>query len=208
MGRPVLLCQNCSRPRDASYNPHTFLYECSVCHKAFKHTRNHVFLKKIRKQRAILFKQVICAVKQYNLRKRCIRIGNKVRVAPGFKCLSNNLIVGDHVHLNNAYLDTTALVQIGDYTFFGPGVRVLTATHDITKVGLERQRAITSKPISIGKGVFIAADATVIAGTRIGDNAVIGAGSVVTKDVPSDSLAAGNPARIIRSPIKPASLTS
>jgi maltose O-acetyltransferase len=119
-------------------------------------------------------------------------------VAPGFKCLSNNLVVGNYVHLNDAYIDSTALVTIGDYTFFGPGVRLLTATHDISKLGLERQQSIASKPISIGRGVFVAADSTIIGGTCIGDNVVIGARSVVTKDVPPSSFVAGNPAKLIR----------
>jgi acetyltransferase-like isoleucine patch superfamily enzyme len=169
-----------------------------VCQKPFAHVKNHFLLRKIRKQRAIFFSQIACAIKQYRLKRNCIRIGHKVRVAPGFKCLSNNLVIGNHVHLNDAYIDSTSLVTIGDYTFFGPGVRILTATHDITKLGLERQQTITSKPISIGQGVFLAADATIIGGTCIGDNAVIGARSVVTKDVLPNSFAAGNPARTVR----------
>ena len=121
-----------------------------------------------------------------------------MRVAPGFKCLSGNLMVGDHVHLNDAYVDTTSLVKIGDFTFFGPGVKILSASHDISKFGIERQRAICSKPISIGKGVFLAAGTTVIGGASIGDDAVIGTQSVVTKDIPARSFAAGNPARVIK----------
>jgi maltose O-acetyltransferase len=169
-----------------------------VCQKPFTHAKNHFLLKKIRKQKAIFFSQIICAIKQYRLKGNCIRLGHKVRVAPGFKCLSNNLVVGNYVHLNDAYIDSTSVVTIGDYTFFGPGVRILTATHDIAKLGLERQQSITSKPISIGEGVFLAAGVTVIGGTCIGDNAVVGAHSIVTRDVPENSFAAGNPARVMK----------
>lgn len=125
-------------------------------------------------------------------------MGTKVRVDPGFKCLSGNLIVGNYVKLNNAFIDTTATVTIGDFTFFGPDVKILTATHDITKFGIERQEAILSKPVSIGKGVFIASTVTIIGGTRIGDHSLIGAGSVVTRDIPEFTFAAGNPANVIR----------
>ena len=191
-------CHNCRRSYKVHYNPHTFIYQCPDCNAPFNDRRNHYIYKKLRKQKAIFLSQIICAIKQAKLRRQCVHVGTNVRVDPGFKCLSGNLIIGNNVKLNNSFIDATASVKIGDFTFFGPDVQILTATHDITQFGIERQGSILSKPISIGKGVFIASRVTIIGGTRIGDNAVIGAGSVVTKDIPECTFAAGSPARVIK----------
>jgi len=79
----------------------------------------------------------------------------------------------------------------------GPNVSLITSSHPIAPS--QRREAVIAKPIVIGKNVWIAAGATVVGGVTIGDNSVVAAGSVVTKDVPPDSLVAGNPARLVRS---------
>lgn len=84
-------------------------------------------------------------------------------------------------------------ITIGDGTMIAANVQLISNNHDL----YERQ-IITCKPIIIGKNVWIGAGATVLPGITIGDNAVIGAASVVTKDVPADCIVAGNPARFIK----------
>ncbi|PJF38511.1 MAG: hypothetical protein CUN55_17080, partial [Phototrophicales bacterium] len=81
-------------------------------------------------------------------------------------------------------IDCHARVTIKDDAFFGHEVKILTGSHDYTQKGIERQNAIVSKEVTIGKGVWVGSFATILPGVSIGDHAVIGAGSVVTKDVP------------------------
>jgi maltose O-acetyltransferase len=87
-------------------------------------------------------------------------------------------------------------VRIGDYTLFGPGVQILTPLHPFD-AALRREREF-GKPVQIGADVWVGAGALILAGVRVGSRAVIGAGSVVTRDVPEGAFAAGNPCRVIR----------
>jgi maltose O-acetyltransferase len=87
-------------------------------------------------------------------------------------------------------------VRIGEHTLFGPGVQILTPLHPFN-AALRRQREF-GKPVEIGADVWVGAGALVLAGVRIGSRAVIGAGSVVTRDIPEATFAAGNPCRAIR----------
>jgi maltose O-acetyltransferase len=90
-----------------------------------------------------------------------------------------------------------AQVTIGNHVLFGPGVQVYTATHPLDAEqrhsGLE-----AAKPITIGNDVWIGGGAILCPGVRIGARSVIGAGSVVTKDIPEEVFAAGNPCQVIR----------
>lgn len=79
----------------------------------------------------------------------------------------------------------------------GPNVSLITAGHPLEP--LQRRAATIGKPILIERNVWIAAGATVIGGVTVGENSVVAAGSVVTRDVPPNTLAGGNPARVIRS---------
>lgn len=99
------------------------------------------------------------------------------------------------LNYNCSILDTSP-VYIGDHTFIAPGVCISCAGHAIHPD--ERAVYNTSKPIHIGKKVWIGANATILAGVHIGDNTIIGAGSVVTKDIPANVIAAGNPCRVLR----------
>ena len=87
-------------------------------------------------------------------------------------------------------------VRVGEYTLFGPGVQILTPLHPLN-AELRRTQEY-GKPIEIGADVWVGGGALILAGVRIGSRAVIGAGSVVTRDVPEGVFAAGNPCRIIR----------
>lgn len=110
-----------------------------------------------------------------------------------------------YANFNFTVLDTCPIV-IGNNVFFGPNCTLATALHSMDP--LERRMRYREngeaydieygKPISIGNDCWIASNVVICGGVTIGDNVVIGAGSVVTKDIPSNVLAAGNPCRVIR----------
>ena len=87
-------------------------------------------------------------------------------------------------------------MRIGSFTLFGPAVQIYTATHPMNAE--LRRREEFGKPIEIGSDVWVGGGAIILPGVRIGSRAVIGAGSVVTRDVPDGVFAAGNPCRVIR----------
>lgn len=109
---------------------------------------------------------------------------------------SKTPIIGEGVKLLGlgTLIDCQDQVTIGDYSFVGHGVMILTGIHDYHAKGIGRQQMISTRPVTIGKGVWIASGAIILPGVSIGDNSVIGAGSVVTKDVPPNELWVGNPA--------------
>jgi maltose O-acetyltransferase len=120
-------------------------------------------------------------------------------IEPPFYCdYGRNITLGAKVFFNfNCVVLDVMRVQIGDFTLFGPAVQIYTAMHpldaDERRSGLEY-----AKPVSIGRDVWVGGAAVICPGVTIGDRAVIGAGSVVTRDIPADSFAAGNPCRVIR----------
>ena len=123
-----------------------------------------------------------------------------VSIQPPFYCdYGTNITLGRNVYFNfNCIVLDVMSVYIGDNTLFGPSVQIYTATHptaaDTRRSGLE-----FAKPIVIGADVWVGGAAVVCPGVTIGARTVIGAGSVVTRDIPDDVLAAGNPCRPIRS---------
>lgn len=124
-----------------------------------------------------------------------------IRVEYGF-----NVTFGENFYMNfDCSLLDVGKITIGDNVMFGPNVTLATPMHPLAaeeRIQQEREDGFYdleySKPITIGNNVWIAASVTVCGGVVIGDNAVIGAGSVVTRDIPADSLAAGVPCRVIR----------
>jgi maltose O-acetyltransferase len=119
---------------------------------------------------------------------------------PPFYCdYGSNILVGEKVFFNfNCVVLDVTYVTIGSRTLFGPNVQIYTATHPIDykerSTGLEY-----AKPIVIGEDVWVGGSAVICPGVQIGSRSVIGAGSVVTKNIPPDVFAAGNPCRVIRS---------
>jgi len=89
-----------------------------------------------------------------------------------------------------------AEIHIGDNFQAGPGVQLLTPEHPLDAI--ERRGKETARPIVIGDDVWIGGGGIVLAGVTIGDRSVVGAGAVVTKDVPSDVVVVGNPARVVK----------
>jgi acetyltransferase-like isoleucine patch superfamily enzyme len=106
--------------------------------------------------------------------------------------------VGRNVFVNQncTFYDLGGL-DIGDDVLIGPNVSLITSGHPIEPS--QRRTGVVAKPIVIERNVWIAAGATVIGGVTVGENSVVAAGSVVTNDVPSNTLVGGNPARVIRS---------
>ena len=119
---------------------------------------------------------------------------------PPFFCdYGYNIKCGEKVFFNfNCVVLDVCEVKIGNRTLFGPNVQIYTATHPMNHV--ERASGLEyAKPITIGEDVWVGGSAVICPGVTIGDRSVIGAGSVVTKDIPADVFAAGNPCKVIRS---------
>ena len=124
--------------------------------------------------------------------------GDSVWMQPPFFCdYGSNIELGERVFFNfNCVVLDVCPVRIGSFTLFGPGVQVLTPMHPLN-AELRRSQEF-GKPVEIGSDVWVGAGALILPGVRVGSRAVIGAGSVVTRDVPEGVLAAGNPCRVIR----------
>ena len=111
---------------------------------------------------------------------------------------------GRHVHFGrnvyanfNLTLVDDTHIYVGDYTMFGPNVTVATAGHPILPE-LREQGYQYNAPVRIGKNCWIGAGVVIVPGITIGDNVVVGAGSIVTKDLPDNVVAVGNPCKVLR----------
>ena len=107
--------------------------------------------------------------------------------------------LGNRVEINNfSIVNGTGGVDIGDDTLIGPGVRIISYQHLFAAGQTIRSQPSEGKPIRIGCDCWIGTNAIILAGVTIGDGAVIGAGAVVTRDIPANVIAVGVPARITR----------
>ena len=134
------------------------------------------------------------------LREMFAEIGDDCYIEPPF----HSNFGGEYVHFGNHIYANFGLtlvddthIYVGDNTMFGPHVTVATAGHPIDPT-LRAKEYQYNMPIHIGKNCWIGAGALILPGVTIGDNTVIGAGSVVTKDIPSSVVAVGNPCRVMR----------
>lgn len=126
-------------------------------------------------------------------------LGKDVWIEPDFRCeYGRNISIGNSVYVNfGCIILDCAEVIIGDDVLIGPNVGIYPVNHAIDPE--ERVRGgCLSKPVHIGKRVWIGGDVKILAGVTISDDAIIGTGSIVTKDIPSGVIAVGNPCRIIR----------
>lgn len=121
-----------------------------------------------------------------------------VTITPPFFCdYGANIELGERVFFNfNCVVLDVCRVRIGDFTLFGPAVQIYTPMHPFDAA--LRRREEYGKPVEIGSDVWVGGGAIILPGVRIGSRSVIGAGSVVTRDVPDDVFAAGNPCRVVR----------
>lgn len=120
-------------------------------------------------------------------------------IQPGFFCTNGkNIHVGEDFLMNvNLVILDIVRVDIGDYCMIGPNVLITTVGHPLSPKARREKKAV-SAPIKIGNDVWIGGNSTILPGVTIGDNVVVAAGAVVTKDVPSNCLVGGVPARVIR----------
>jgi acetyltransferase-like isoleucine patch superfamily enzyme len=108
-----------------------------------------------------------------------------------------SIVIGNRVGISSSVISCATGIRIGDGTFIG--AECIVADTDFHGMPLNADVPTATKPISIGDNVFIGARCVILKGVHIGDRAVVGAGSIVTKDIPASSVAAGNPARVIKS---------
>jgi maltose O-acetyltransferase len=124
--------------------------------------------------------------------------GDTVWMQPPFFCdYGTNIELGERVFFNfNCVVLDVCSVRIGDFSLFGPAVQIYTPMHPFDAE--LRRREEFGKPVEIGSDVWVGGGAIILPGVRIGSRSVIGAGSVVTRDVPEGVFVAGNPCRVIR----------
>ena len=133
------------------------------------------------------------------LRQMIGKGGDTVNLQPPFFCdYGTNIKLGERVFFNfNCTVLDVCPVRIGSYTQIGSGVQIFTPMHPFD--AMERRGKEYGKPVTIGSDVWIGSGALILPGVTIGSRTIIGAGSVVTRDLPDDVLAVGNPCRVLRS---------
>lgn len=139
-------------------------------------------------------------VNRNGLIKRLLgKIGNSFIIEPPFRCdYGYNIEIGENFYSNyNLIILDCAKVLIGDNVIIGPNVSIYTAGHPV-HYEIRNQGYEYTVPVSIGNNVWIGGNAVINPGVTIGDNSVIGSGSVVTKDIPGNVIAAGNPCKVLR----------
>lgn len=126
-------------------------------------------------------------------------VGKGMFIEPTFRCdYGYNIYIGDNFYSNyNLIILDIAPVRIGNNVMIAPNVGIYTAGHPVHPVA-RKSGYEYGAPITIGNDVWIGAHTVINPGVTIGDNSVIGAGSVVTKDIPANCIAAGNPCKVIR----------
>jgi maltose O-acetyltransferase len=124
--------------------------------------------------------------------------GDAVWMQPPFFCdYGSNITLGTRVFFNfNCVVLDVCPVTIGDFTLFGPAVQIYTPMHPLD--AMERRGKEFGKPVTIGSDVWVGGAAVICPGVTIGSRSIIGAGSVVTRDIPDGVFAAGNPCRVVR----------
>ncbi len=125
--------------------------------------------------------------------------GSQVSIQPDFNCdCGKNIHVGRNFIANyNVTILDIAPVHIGDYAMIGPNTIITTVNHPLSARG-RRERLAQAKPVVIGDDVWIGGNCVILPGVTIGNNVIIAAGAVVTKDVPDNCIVAGVPAKKIK----------
>lgn len=138
--------------------------------------------------------------KQDILRKCFSEIGDNCYIETPFYANwgGKNVHFGSNVYANfNLTLIDDGAIYVGDNVLLGPNVTLVTGTHPI-EASLRKDKAQYNRPVKLEANVWLGANVVVLPGVTIGENSIIGASSVVTKDIPSNVVAVGNPCRVIR----------
>ena len=126
-------------------------------------------------------------------------VGTEVWIEPDFRCeFGKNIVIGNNVYINfGCIILDCAEVTIGDNVLLGPNIGIYAANHS-----LDAEERINGgccgKPVHVGNNVSLAGDVKILPGVSVGDNTIIGTGSIVTKDIPAGVIAVGNPCRVLR----------
>jgi len=139
--------------------------------------------------------------KRFNVLKELLgSIGGKIEIEPPFYCdYGKNIYVGENLYANfGCVLLDCNKIEIGNNVKLGPHVQIYTAYHPTNPI-LRNSGKELAAPISIGNNVWIGGNTVICPGVTIGDNTTIGAGSVVVKNIPANSIAVGNPCKVIKS---------
>lgn len=126
-------------------------------------------------------------------------MGENVLIQPGFQCdFGMNIYVGDNFLTNyNVTILDVARVYVGNDVMIGPNTLITTVGHPLSPKGRKQRHGIC-QPVTIGNNVWIGGNCTVLPGVKIGNNSIIAAGAVVTKDVPDNCVVGGVPAKVIK----------
>ena len=143
---------------------------------------------------------------KYNTPEQIVELFSKLtgtQVDKSFRCFppfytdcGKNIKIGKNVFINACCrFQDQGGIEIGDGSLIGHNTTIATLNHDFNP---DKRANLHPSPVKIGKNVWIGSDSTILPGVEIGDGAVIGAGSVVTKNIPANSIAVGSPARVIK----------
>ena len=126
-------------------------------------------------------------------------VGKNVWIEPDFRCeFGKNISIGDDVYINfGCVILDCAEVSIGANTLIGPNLGIYALNHAIDAEERIKGGCIAA-PVHIGRNVWLGGDVKILGGVNIGDNAIVGTGSIVTKDIPANVIAVGNPCRVLR----------
>lgn len=128
------------------------------------------------------------------------KFGEESYIVPPFRCdYGEHIFIGKQTYINyNCCFLDSAKITIGDYVYMGPNCNIYTPNHPIHHE-LRREKILEyAKEVKVGSHSWIGSDVVILPGVTIGENCVIGAGSIVTKDIPDNSLAMGNPCKVVR----------
>jgi maltose O-acetyltransferase len=134
------------------------------------------------------------------LKKLLAETGSDIWIEPPFYCdYGSQIKIGDNVYVNfNCTFLDAAPILIGSGTFIAPNVSIYTETHSVIAAERLQRGSDLAYPVKIGTNVWIGGGSIILPGVTVGDNTTIGAGSVVTRAIPANVVAVGNPCRVIR----------